>query len=123
MTLLRPELPPMIAGVPFHLALRDEPVTAALDGTQFSFAMLMAKRGSRQPETGGGFGEGEHYFAAFQTSSSFAALRRCAGVAFGSLATCSSPRMMRRPSSVSAMFPMSSTVHAPAYGVNRVLSS
>lgn len=49
-----------LPAVAFDLALRDGPRLADEPTLQLPAMDLDAQRGSRQPETGGGFGQGEH---------------------------------------------------------------
>lgn len=49
-----------LRAVAFDLPFRDGPRLADEPSAQLAVADLAAKRRSRQPETGGGFGQGEH---------------------------------------------------------------
>ena len=60
MTLLRTSLPQRLRAVALDLALRDGPRLADEPSAQLPAMDLNAQRGSRHPETGSGFGQGEH---------------------------------------------------------------
>lgn len=61
----------MIAGVPFNLSLRDGPDRADLASAEFPVPDLVTQRGSRQPESVGGFVEGEHLDGVFARRQKF----------------------------------------------------
>ena len=123
MILLRPELAPMLAAVPFDLPLRDGPDRADLASAELPVADLVTQRGSRQPETVGGFVEGEHLLRGLPDSEflrSVSALGgglvRIVGDLFESSDDLPSEIGLCDVSHVS-------TLHAGGHGVKRVLSA